>query len=225
MRDARDEELIRLLEDTLPRAPRVPRERMWEIVRQHVEGSQAPTRGASPVKGGPVSSGGGRIRARGLLVAGIVLLTLGIGIGRWTAAAPAQRVGQGATAATLAAMRDPGQAMASTLAHLSEVDVLLELFQESGREEWARHTAVHWAEALLQETRVLIDLHRRADPGLALLLQDLELVLIQVARLEVATRDGAQWEGEEIRLISEALLEGSLRPRIRGFIPMEANSQ
>jgi hypothetical protein len=68
------------------------------------------------------------------------------------------------------------------------------------------------ANDLLLTTRLLLDSQSASDPGLRNLLEDLELVLVQVVRLE---KERAPSRRTEIELIQQALDQRDVIPRLR----------
>ncbi|MEK7380547.1 MAG: hypothetical protein AAB075_06010 [Gemmatimonadota bacterium] len=69
------------------------------------------------------------------------------------------------------------------------------------------------ARDLLSSTRLLLDSKAAADPKLRRLLEDLELILVQVAQLSDDRLD------EELEFITEGLAQRNVLPRIRTAIP------
>jgi hypothetical protein len=69
------------------------------------------------------------------------------------------------------------------------------------------------ARDLLGTTRLLLDSKRVKDAATRQLLEDLELVLVQIATLD--PKD----ETEDLRFISEGLSQSHLRTRLRNAIP------
>jgi hypothetical protein len=70
-----------------------------------------------------------------------------------------------------------------------------------------------WARDLLTTTRLLLDSPAGADPARRELLETLELVLVQIARLPRADSPG------ERALIDRAIRQGDLMTRLRGAVP------
>ena len=71
-----------------------------------------------------------------------------------------------------------------------------------------------WAKDVLGSTRLLLDSRAARDPQLRALLQDLELVLAQIAQLS-----GAPLDPTERELLDRTLRERDLLPRIRNVVP------
>jgi hypothetical protein len=70
-----------------------------------------------------------------------------------------------------------------------------------------------WARSLLADTRLLLDWPVERDPRMTVLLQELELLLAQIAQLGGAVPDG------ERSLIIEDLETNNVLPRLRSAIP------
>ena len=71
------------------------------------------------------------------------------------------------------------------------------------------------ARQLLSSTRLLLDSKRLTDPRTRKLLEDLELVLVQIATLDPKDRR------EDLDLIADGLAQNHLRTRLRNAIPSD----
>jgi hypothetical protein len=133
-------------------------------------------------------------------------LTLGVGIGRWSvrpASTPAAPV-------IATQERAPGPISLATTEYLGETAALLTALPRDGRESVAGDARfAAQATELLSTTRLLLDSRAADDPRLRGLLEDLEFVLAQIARLP------ARRGGEELQLIREALDQRDVVPRLR----------
>ncbi len=76
-----------------------------------------------------------------------------------------------------------------------------------------------WGRALLLQTRLLIDSPASNDPLLRELLEDLEVILIQVAQLAPGRLDEGAQESE-LGLIAEGLSDKDMLLRIRSVLPV-----
>lgn len=163
--------------------PPVPRERMWERIRQAgVVVSPAPARLQRPH---PWPWTGLRLAAAAAFV-----LIVGIGIGRLalpgrrTADIPSAQVPAPSASAT-AALSIPHERslpidpLAAGLYNRAEV--LLTDLKSGSCGALDRGGLQIWAASLLLQTRILLDDARRGDPGERALLMDLELTLAQIA--------------------------------------------
>jgi hypothetical protein len=149
------------------------------------------------------------------LAAGIAaLLALGIGLGRLSvdrspvAVVPAPVVNQAAPPVSAAAYH-----FAAT-EHLSQSEAFLTLFRASlrgtgGNERLAGATA----RQLLATNRLLLDSPAANDAKTRLLLQDLELVLAEIAQLSPQSRS------RDLDLITEGLERSGVMSRLRTAVP------
>jgi Putative zinc-finger len=144
--------------------------------------------------------------------AAAALLALGIGIGRMSKETPALPT------ATVQAPA-PGTAMTSdayrvaVAQHLDRTEALLTSFRaEAASGQVDAHVGA-WADEMLSNTRLLLDSPAAADPRLKGLLEDLELVLAQVAALPRHN------ENTEVDLARRALDESRVLPRMRTLVP------
>jgi hypothetical protein len=212
-----DDRLQDLLKDAA-REYRVPKDPpldvMWaRIEREHFDAPVAAP--ADLTAGGP-----GRSPRWLRAVAGIAAtLVVGFGIGRVTA--PGNGDGSSLPAAVdLAAnpvVRSPADPLQRTAsAYLDDAEFLLaSLPREASALD---STFVTRARQMLVRTRVLLDSPIGADPELRNMLEDMELVLAQMARLR--TRPGA----EELTFIAAAMDERDVVPRLRTAAAALSNS-
>jgi len=189
--DKIDEQLRQAAQD-YHRPPATPRDEMWAaIVRRRAEPKVIPLR--------PWLRWGLGIAA---------VLALGIGIGRWSipVADPAPRtVAVGGDTA-----RQPSVAyQVAATQYLSRTEALLTGFRADGMDP----QLVTSARELLETTRLMLDSPAAEDPRLRALLEDLELVLAQIAQLPQGR--GA----EEMNLITQGLEQRGVMPRLRTAIP------
>lgn len=202
--------------------PAAPREEMWARIRA------ARPAGPSAASGQPPAA---RVVARAprILVwsTGIAaLLALGVGIGRLSVR---ERAPVGAAAAPLAEAPRPERAAASTASsaparddaayrlaaadHLGQAEAFLTLFRASVREGGRERLAPATARQLLATNRLLLDSPAAADPRLRFLLQDLELVLAEIAQL------APERHREDLKLITDGLERGGMLVRLRAAVP------
>jgi len=133
---------------------------------------------------------------------------LGLIVGRITAPEPVGPVGDVAVASggsAAPALSDPLQTVASE--YLGETAVLLTALPAQMARPDERF--ISQARELLSTTRLLLDSPAVADPELAGLLEDLELVLVQIARLPAADTK------EEADLITETMEFRDVLARLR----------
>jgi len=139
------------------------------------------------------------------------MLLIGVAIGRWTARQPRSTAGM--TVASAASPQDtvtlPEPYQSTTSRYLGQtVDLLVSLPSEvrAGR---ANERFLGRAHDLLLTTRLLLDSPAASDPRFRTLLDDLELVLAQVVRLQ------SDQSREELDLIRQALEQRDVLPRLR----------
>jgi hypothetical protein len=176
-----------------------------------------------------------------LAAAAVIVLAIGIGIGRVTVSRST-----GTSTATNTATNTAGNSGANSAANsatptavpeayaiattqqLLEVQALLTAFdantrQATGSAAGAKADAkadahlASWARDLLSNTRLLLDSPAGADPHRRQLLEDLELVLVQIAALspDAAASDRAA--------IAHTLDDAQVLPRIKAAIPTNQN--
>ena len=201
--------------------PQVPREALWARIQLR----RAAERGA-----GPADPPATRVAARAprFLVWGTgiaALLALGVGIGRLSvrvrrplgadsapvAAAPVPPAQASSPAAAPA--RDDAAYRLATAEHLGQAEAFLTLFRASVREGRREGLAPATARQLLATNRLLLDSPAAADPRLRFLLQDLELVLAEIAQLAPERR------GEDLKLITDGLERDGMLVRLRAAVP------
>ncbi len=140
------------------------------------------------------------------------LLALGIGLGRMTA--PPQNSPAPTTVAIEAAPR--GGEVAYRLAateHLSQSETFLTLFRASVRQGGNEQLASSTARQLLATNRLLLDSLAATDNRTRLLLQDLELVLAQIAQLS------GRPSSPDLDFITSGLDDSGVMSRLRTAVP------
>jgi hypothetical protein len=178
--------------------PAVPRDEIWARI-QSARSDRPSAR--PPVHPSPLLV---RPSARLPLWFGIAaLLAIGIGVGRWSRSTD----GTTPSAPTTVAAGTPRANAAVSVAtanHLSRTEAFLTSVRLGERgpgfSEQARD--------LLLTTRFLLDARGLTDPRTRALLEDLELILVQIA--QVRSQDG-----EELDLLNDALEQRELLPRLR----------
>jgi hypothetical protein len=204
-REDRFDEFLRHAARSYNAPPETPKAEMWERIRAE----RAVRRSGSRV----LPFRGPTLR---VLLAIAAVLILGVAIGRLTApvtAPPASAPGTIAAGPerTPTAKEERGE-LASRLAttnHLTQVEMFLTEF--GNRTDTTDFS--DQARDLLGTTRLLLDSKRVADPQTRRLLQDLELVLIQIATLNPKDRR------EDLDFIADGLAQNQLRSRLRNAIP------
>ena len=196
MKEERFNELLDDARRTWPLPPEPDYEAMWaRIDREAFAGVRNTTRTPS-----------WRVFSIGLAAA----LVMGIGLGRFsTKDAPAPTVAAVATDTATPASRAYDKA-ASDL--LGRTVVLLTSLPAEARSARAGEGFSNQATELLTSTRLLLDSPAASDARFKDLLEDLELVLAQIAMLHSGR------SRQELDLITDALEERDVVPRIRSAV-------
>jgi hypothetical protein len=140
------------------------------------------------------------------------LLALGIGLGRMTA--PSQNSPAPTTVVTETAPRagEVAYRLAAT-EYLSQSETFLTLFRASVRQGGNEQLASSTARQLLATNRLLLDSPAATDHRTRLLLQDLELVLAQIAQLS------GRPSSPDLDFITNGLDESGVMSRLRTAVP------
>jgi len=193
MTDEKFEDFLRREAGRYNEPPPTPRDEIWERIRatRIVTNSQK----RRPVRWLPLAAG----------IAAV--LAVGIGIGRWT-------VNQPEMTGDLVAAEPPDSVdvaqiyRVAALDHLDQLDMFITLFQADDDVRTDSTTGV-WARDLLSTTRLMLDSPAADDPGLRELLEDLELIMVQIADY-VTQRDAT-----ELELIEEDLNDDGILLRLQ----------
>src|SRR4051794_25995459 len=142
------------------------------------------------------------------------VLALGIGLGRMSVKQPATVAISAPAPSSATVPRVSGAAYrVVTTEHLSQSEAFLTLFRASVRGKGNERLASATARQLLATNRLLLDSPAAADARTRLLLQDLELVLAEIAQLS------AQPRSRDLQLITEGMEQGSVLSRLRTAVP------
>lgn len=147
--------------------------------------------------------------------AAAALLAVGVGIGRVT------RPDSPADGPSVASWGPPGAAprvnetayRVATVEHLGQSEAFLTLFRASVQSAGQERLASVTARQLLATNRLLLDSPAAADRRTRLLLEDLELVLAEIAQLAADARP------DDRELIREGLDRGGVLSRLRTEVP------
>ncbi|GLC25463.1 hypothetical protein [Roseisolibacter agri] len=111
----------------------------------------------------------------------------------------------------------------ATVRHLTSVEALLVSYRADPLDSLADARVAQWARTLLQDTRLLLDSPAASSPVRRRLFEDLELVLVQMARLAPADSTSSparlRREREERALIDGTMRDARVLPRLRREIP------
>jgi hypothetical protein len=139
-------------------------------------------------------------------------LVAGIGIGRMTGPRPLAVAEVGTPRAAARALRADSSYDHTTARYLGQTAALLIALPAEARAGRADDRFLAWAAELLTTTRLLLDSPTAADPKVRALLEDVELVLAQIAHL-------ASDRGRiELELITQALEQRDLLPRLTSAV-------
>jgi len=204
--EAMDEKL-RTVAGEFNQPPATPRDAMWERI-------EAARKAPAHVKDPAVLPLTPRVRwttpAVRIAVGIAAVLLLGIGIGRLTVPSAPVR-GAAASVASAQPDRERENLATSMVAsqHFSRVESFLTEFNSRPGDS----TFSGEAKSLLVTTRLLRDSKRVTDPRTRKLLDDLELVLIQIATLD------PQHRPQDLDFITQDLTQNHLRTRLLNAVP------
>lgn len=196
--------------------PTPPREAMWSAIRESRSAGvpAGPRAGRTPVRDPIAARPPGRER-RGrwrrwtpwtVALAAAAMLAIGFGLGRATLDRMPEPA---ATAAADAETTSPSLPVRlATATHMGEAEALLTLFRTPELRTDDRMDTARWASDLLGTTRMLLDSRVAEDPDVAMLLADLELVLVQIASTGVM-------DATEQELIEAGIEERQLLAKLR----------
>jgi len=196
--DQFEDYLKRALQDLDP-VPPTPREAMWANIQEQ-------RRSVQQIRG----------RNRQWLGWGVglaAMLAVGVGLGRLSvrnAAEPVDAPVAVNSAVTGATRSEPVNRTAYRLTveqHMTSAEALLTSFKTQPQGTLDPQIAV-WARDLLTNTRMLLDSPAADDPKVAALLEDLELVIAQIARMSAPS-------SVERELIREGIQKTDVLPRLR----------
>jgi hypothetical protein len=210
MLDDRFDDQLREVARDYNSPPETPRDVMWERIvaarKREAGGTEKTERPGTPVI---------PLRPRRILrplIGVAALLALGIGLGRMTVPTPETP----APAAVVTETTPRGGEVAYQLAateHLSQSETFLTLFRASVRQGGNEQLASSTARQLLATNRLLLDSPAATDNRTRLLLQDLELVLAQIAQLP------GRPTSPDLDLITNGLDDSGVMSRLRTAVP------
>jgi hypothetical protein len=181
------------------RPPETPREAIWRAIQAERRAERA-TRPA-PRRWVPWAA------------AAAALLAVGVGIGRLThPGTPNDGIALWGPSASAPRVNETAYRMA-TVEHLGQSEAFLTLFRASVRSGGQERLASATARELLATNRLLLDSPAAQDRRTRLLLQDLELVLAEIAQLAADARP------DDRELIREGLDRGGMLSRLRTEVP------
>jgi hypothetical protein len=198
MTEDRFEERLRRAAQDYHRPPATPREELW----RRIQAARAARRRRVSVLRSALRWGVG--------IAAV--LALGVGIGRWSA-----RGHESSRSPALASGAEPASTLAYRVAaahHLTRAEALLTGFRTETRAPGAPAAQFSTqARDLLATTRLMLDSPAAQDARLKSLLEDLELVLAQIAQLP------SSGDREDVQSINQGLDQRSVLLRLRTANP------
>jgi hypothetical protein len=178
--------------------PETPREEMWAAIAA----ARGARRARRPVWR-PLIWGG---------LAAAAVLILGILIGRGLSVTPLAPTGPEEATANPNPSGDNAFRVAA-VQYLSQSEVFLTTFRADLKQGTVDQNAGRRAQELLSANRLLMDSPAANDPKTKALLQDLELVLAEIAQMTDET------DRTEANMIDDGLEQGGLLPRLRTAVP------
>jgi hypothetical protein len=210
MLDDRLDDLLRDAAQDYNNPPETPREEIWaRIVAERAEKTEKTDRSSVlPIR--PLR----HLRPLRWAAGIAAVLALGIGLGRLSIDTTPPVAAPGAVATQTTPRVSTAAYQFATTEHLSQSEAFLTLFRASlpsnaGNERLAAATA----RQLLATNRLLLDSPAANDGRTRLLLQDLELVLAEIAQLSPQSRS------RDLDLITEGLERGGVMSRLRTAVP------
>ena len=203
MMDDRLDDQMRDLAGEYNQPPETPREAMWTAIQKDRVARRAPKRiGWKPLVWG------------GLATAAV--LALGIFIGRSGSNDGGQLAGDTVTTDDSGInLTGPDKAFKiAAVQYLGETEEFLTVFRADVRQGVVDKNAPQRARQLLSSNRLLMDSPAAQDPAISGLLEDLELVLAEIARVS-----GSEPSQEEAGFIDDGIEEGGLLERLRTAVP------
>lgn len=207
--EERFNEYLQRLARELDDAPEVPRDEIWA----RIDAARRPHRAAGR-EPGVVSLASRRPVRRQFLrwaVPLAAMLVIGVGIGRMTLLRDGAPAGTTVAQGDSAAQADSSALLPYRLAavqHLLRTEALLTALPTDARTGQVTEVA-GWAGELLGDTRLLLDSPAGEDAELRKLLEDLELVLAQIAVLQNRGAEG------EVEMIEDGMNQRDVLLRLR----------
>ena len=200
MDDKLDEQLESLAAE-YNRPPETPREEMWTAIQKNRVAYRAPKR----ITWKPLVWGG---------LAAAAVLVIGILIGNGMKGNGGQPIA-GNNGEPRIDTTGPDRAFKiAAVQYLGETEEFLTLFRADVRQGAVDPNAATRARQLLSSNRLLMDSPAAQDPEISGLLEDLELVLAEIARVS-----GSETAKEEAGFIDDGIEEGGLLDRLRTAVP------
>ncbi len=202
MTDDRFEDFVRQAAQGYHRPPETPREAMWaRIVAERADRRHRPP---SP------SIARWRWVRWGLAAAAVLALGIGIGLRMRPGLIREGQVAEQPAPVT-ARQQIPAAFQIAALDHLRHVETFLTVFQSEARQGSVEQMS-ELARSLLENTRLLMDSPAGRDAHMAALLDDIEVVLAQIASY-------SSQDGSELRLIEQGIERRGLLLKLHAAVP------
>lgn len=218
--DGRMDGLGRVLRDTYNPPPPTPRDEMWKAIQARLQTRET---GVVDLAGerrrrGTVGSSWPMRPAWSWAAAAAAVLVVGVGIGRLTApGAGPMALDEGAAVGAEGA--DTGLLRVAAVEHLGRSETLLRMVRADGVDGRVDPAMGAWAQGLLSQTRLLLDVSAGEDPAMRELLEDLELVLVQIVGVTGADAEDPGRARSELSLALEGLEQRDVLSRIQAVTP------
>jgi hypothetical protein len=205
MLDDRLDDLLRETARDYNEPPETPREEMWQRIVAEQEKAEKAEPPVIPLR---------HIRPLRYAAGIAAILALGIGLGRLSIDSTPRPPAVGPVATQAIPRVSTTAYQLATTEHLSQSEAFLTLFRASVRSSASdERLAAATARQLLATNRLLLDSPAAKDGRTRLLLQDLELVLAEIAQLS------PQSGNRDLDLITEGLERGGVMSRLRTAVP------
>jgi hypothetical protein len=212
--DSLDELMGKALREVDP-APATPREEIWAGIQARRADAAGPGDVANRQAGnGVIDLASRRRRTAWLTWSAAIAATLvvGIGVGRMSRNSMSEPAGTTAAADSVDAGQPsdavPAAYRLAAASHLERTETLLASLSVDSRPGGAREMS-NWARELLTDTRLLLSSPAAQDAATRRLLEDLELILAQIAGIPEARAE------QEVELIHEGINQSDVLLRLR----------
>jgi hypothetical protein len=212
MLDDRSDDLLRDAAQDYNDPPETPRDAMWERIvamreAEKAEKAEKAESGIRPFR--PLRHFRPLAWAAGIAA----VLALGVGLGRLSIDTTPPAAAPGPVATATSPRVNTAAYHVATTEHLSQSEAFLTLNRATVRQGGNEQLASATARQLLATNRLLLDSPAANDGKTRLLLQDLELVLAEIAQLSPQPRS------RDLDLIREGLERGGVMSRLRTVVP------
>jgi hypothetical protein len=146
-------------------------------------------------------------------------LVIGVALGRWTADEKTTQVATAPKAMTTEddSARMAAHAQAATMEHLAQTEIFLTAVRADLKAGRTDADLAARSRELLARTRLLLGASTDRSPATEELLQDLELLLAEIAALPTSR------PSMDLRLLNETMRQGDVLPRIRTTLPAQSS--